>query len=296
MRQSFKTELLKTEDGTVYALYAEADFCAEHEQGVGPIHRAFGCGSVDVDGIARYQPSEASIASGRLFSTGTTKGWSRPEGKKRKNFVLKTLTGVRTDYIRDDVYIDSTPRPASTSFDDRNFAIISFGKDTDDFIDTLVEHAAHCDVAVFMGGAAVNPFGRGGLVVAIPSLCPQNLLDTLYEAHVNKKLLTAASEATGIVQRVEEKQNGRGYQSPFFLYAISPKWSEEIKSTASGPLVTEHDVLYWLNNGKNIFGWYTVEDIDQWLDGHGPVVDDAEMRAAEAEKHDAEKNTRKVGR
>lgn len=281
MRSSFKTQLIKDETGTAFAVYAESDFCAEHEQGLGALYSRLGCGGSELNGINRYRPSMEALASERFFTVGSTKGWSRPEGSRKKTFTLKTLQGVSGGHIADDVFIGDGGDQFKAAFSDRNFALIALDKEAESFIDLLAESAKGGDIAVFMGGGGRgNPFGRGGLVVAIPSLCPRPLLDNLHAVHVDTKRLHDASLATGIVARVKEKADGQGWNSPYFLYAISPSWSEKIASTASGAVETEYDVIYWLNNGKDIYGWFTVEDIEQWLEGHGPIIDADETRKA----------------
>jgi hypothetical protein len=59
-------------------------------------------------------------------------------------------------------------------------------------------------------------------------------------------------------------------------FALSPKWSGEIKSTVNGEINTQFDVIFWLNpmdQHTNNAGWWTVEQLMQWGEGKGPVVE-----------------------
>lgn len=59
-------------------------------------------------------------------------------------------------------------------------------------------------------------------------------------------------------------------------FACSPKWSHEIKSTADGEIKTKYPVIFWLNpmeQDRNSYGWFTVENLELWTQGKGPIVE-----------------------
>ena len=86
------------------------------------------------------------------------------------------------------------------------------------------------------------------------------------DADKDAKRLQKADLKTGVKKKLEKA--GKRY------FACSPKWANEIKSTADGKIETKHDVIYWLNPmEQNIhnFGWYTVEDLEEWIEDKGKV-------------------------
>lgn len=71
------------------------------------------------------------------------------------------------------------------------------------------------------------------------------------------KALTEAALATGIEARL--KAAGRGW------YALSPAWSE-------GPGSPVRFFLNPQNQREHLHGWFSVEDLDAWIRGEGPVM------------------------
>lgn len=107
-----------------------------------------------------------------------------------------------------------------------------------------------------------NPFSNSGLKILIRSAIPQKWEEDWIAAHEDNRKLLAASDATGIKAKL--KENGRGF------YALSPRWISDIKKAKS-----KYDVVYWLNPAeqqKYNFGWFTVEDLEQWAEGTGPIM------------------------
>ncbi|NTF18243.1 hypothetical protein G6L37_07470 [Agrobacterium rubi] len=286
MRLSYRTHLLRTESGLIYGIYSEADFCAEHEDGLGRLYRDMGCGDASIEGIERYQPSATAVELGHFPFLGKNKFWFRDDEDKKKWVTRATFSSRENASMPDGGYIPSSSRDATVYFSENGFLVVSRSDEVDAFLKVLTDHALKRDIAVFMGGFGnSNPFNRGGLVIVIPSLASAEDKETLRAAHENTRLLEVAATRTGIRERVAAKvaatkgASGWAYNSPYNLYAISPSWSETIKSRGDGDILkTAHDVIFFLNNGRGIHGWYTVEELDEWLDGHGKVLEDEKAR------------------
>jgi hypothetical protein len=290
MRLSYRTHLLKTDSDTAYGFYAEADFCAEHEHGLGRLYRDMGCADSTVEGIGRYQPSEEVASSGRFPVLSTGRFWNRDD-KGRKKTVTRALLAsreVNPDYMPEGGYAPRGSSQATTWFSEHGFLVMAQDVETESLINSLHHHAGTRDIAVFMGGGGFNAFSRGGIVIVIPSLVPIEHLESLRASHANARLLEEAAGRTGIRERITEKQQatmcGRWLMdSPYHLYGIKPDWAKSIKSRGEGDaIVTEHEVIFWINSGRGIYGWYTVEELDKWLDGSGPVIRDAQERSKSA--------------
>jgi hypothetical protein len=112
---------------------------------------------------------------------------------------------------------------------------------------------------MWIGGGGV--FQNGGLVLAIASKMPADKKQTMYDLDANHDKLLKASRKTGIEERLQ-KANKK-------YFALSPRWAEKDKE-----LTTKFPVVYWLNPFEqhlNNHGWYTVEQLDQWIEGKGPI-------------------------
>ena len=136
---------------------------------------------------------------------------------------------------------------------------------------TLFKAFQNKDVVVFLGGRS-NPFANSGLSLCIHSCIPQEAKDNAVEADEDNIRMLAAAEATGIEARLKAVQDadtsGRWDKRCSYL-ALSPQWaSESVKER------TEYDVIFWLNphdQKNNNSGWFTVEELDQWIAREGPV-------------------------
>jgi hypothetical protein len=281
MRLSYRTHILRLDDGRPYGLFAEADFCAEHEHGLSRLHQDMGCGDLAIEGIGRYQPSEAAVSSGKVPFTGTASFWYRNEKGRKCQVKRRIFSSRKSSYLPEDGYLPPSSQHAVVSFSDHGFMVVSRTDELDAFLDLLEERAKERDIAVFMGGAAGNgnPFNRGGLVIAIPSLVPEAEKETLRASHENARLLEEAAARTGIRERIDAKMRetssgGWTSNSPYRLYGIKPDWAPGSEART--------EVHFFINNGRGIYGWYTVADLDDWLAGHGKVLEDEKGRKTAA--------------
>jgi hypothetical protein len=96
--------------------------------------------------------------------------------------------------------------------------------------------------------------------------------ETMKEAHEDRKKLEEASEKCGIKQRIDEINNNFSklhpgcFDTPLGYFALSPSWKTNGES--------KHPVMYWLNPRKQDkvnYGWFTVEQLEQWIEGKGPI-------------------------
>jgi hypothetical protein len=84
--------------------------------------------------------------------------------------------------------------------------------------------------------------------------------------------LGVASDKTGIIDRLAKHNAGKDWRDPTKCgyYACKPSWIHE-----ESKYDTKYDVIYFLNPQEQHrcnFGWFTVEQLDQWLAGTGPVI------------------------
>ncbi len=74
-----------------------------------------------------------------------------------------------------------------------------------------------------------------------------------------------------------EELNEIGEEAKKGYYALQPMWASKIKSTKDGEIKTQYPVVFFLNpinQNECNFGWFTVEQLLDWIDGKGPIPKD----------------------
>ena len=109
-----------------------------------------------------------------------------------------------------------------------------------------------------------TPFGTAGLcLIKYSSFSDEEKEEMLQKDHDRKKLM-AAAEKTKIAKKLEKA--GLGY------YALAPQWTDFFKKPS---FQSKYPVIFFLNpkqQDKYNSGWFTVEDLLQWIKGTGPIV------------------------
>jgi hypothetical protein len=272
MRAASKVEIIKADDGAPCGILLGANFCGEHEMGIKNLLRAFRGMPVD----------EANSKRICDFSRIRVKGnpdqilWHEEPG-------LAILAAPRSiQWVGRDVYIPEKPRrkagrkaeseprylPPMTQgrWDDSEFAVATRDPDLIGLLRDLYQALLAGDAVLHLASSD-NPFQPVlGLAIAIESRVPQAAKDQFKAAHEDLYRLQDAAKATGIESRLT--QAGKR------TMALSPAWATSIKSTHRGEIVTSHPVVFFLNpvdQDKANYGWFTVEDLDLWTRGQGPI-------------------------
>jgi hypothetical protein len=265
MRRANQNTAVFCEHGNVLLSFGY-DYCSEHEWGIAGIRSAFGV-SDDKDDltIARFAVTRTPEQGLFLFE-------AKPKGKAKRLYLLGGNVGLH----------DRTPEKYALEHreswaDDEKpealwnerafmFSVPAAGKDAERVRKVHAAIVAH-DALIYLASSG-NPFGGTGLVIVRRSTIPKNLTDQMEEGFRDQKRLREASDATGIVARVEAWGSKRGtWGQPF--YALSPKWMFKDRKASS-----THPVIYWLNptdQQNNNAGWFTVEELEQWMEGKGPI-------------------------
>jgi hypothetical protein len=77
--------------------------------------------------------------------------------------------------------------------------------------------------------------------------------------------LQTAAEKTGIAKKLKKKAG-------LSWYALKPAWRDFFEDPV---YQSEYKVIFFLNpEGQNKYnsGWFTVEELLQWIKGKGPVI------------------------
>jgi hypothetical protein len=256
----------KPHEGSFMGVNLGSDYTAEHEWGVKRLQECLGIDkNSNLMGMERYHVGkvvEGVIAwmeesdEAALIIEEPSK-WNKRE---KINDVSRELT--LSSYSK-------TPDFAA-AWDEKSLGIRVKGAKNIKKLKLVHEALLNNDAAVWLGGGGV--FENAGLVIGIVSLIPKEMKATMKEAHEDRKRLEEASEKCGIKKKINginekfRKDNPRCLQTPLGYYALSPAWKTNGES--------KHPVMYWLNpqqQDKINYGWFTVEQLEEWIEGKGPI-------------------------
>lgn len=224
-----------------------ADFVAEHEWGISDIKGVLG---VPVN--VTMSPELHGI-KGRTVTKFPSKDFFF---QKKKTHTCLTFEANSFNELRGwkNSELDSKPEKLATAWSGRDFGIV-VANEYAGYLQELFEAFQRCDVVIGLGGTT-NPFQNAGLSIAIASRFPKDIDEILKVADEDHRQLLLVVEATGIEKRL--KAAGKRY------FALSPRWKDE----------TKKEVEFWLNpheQDKDNYGWFTVRDLDLWIEGKGKI-------------------------
>jgi len=275
MRRGRNQQEWRADDGTLIALSLGADWVSEHEWGIRGIKRRLGIPDVPIEeqirtgilgrvkGLLMGQDPipvgipARTIQNGDPIIHNLEDGPAEvKEGRKRHQMwgiaLVDGWRGTNWDWTgMRDLWWD--PRaPFLSWWNEGGFAILHSDRGV---VEELVGAFEKGDVAIWVGSS--GPFENGGLIIAIGSRLPEDFLSDAREADLDRLRLYKASQSSGIHRKL--KQAGLEY------WALSPAWQDDEKT----------EIKFWLNprDQKNCnAGWYTLQELELWCQGKGPVV------------------------
>lgn len=254
MRTSHKTELLKNSNNEFCGFFLEADFVAEHERGISGISRLLNCFHENKMGIERRTCQNPIANNISLF-------------QNKNKWCLLVTREYNHSYLK-----DTKNTHTHSKWDSDSFMVVS---DSLKELELLQKEMVNNNVAVFIGGNSGNPFSKGGLTVVIVDRLDKEHKDKMLAGDKDTAKLKAAADATGIKQKIDKineyyYSTQIGYEPPCGYFALSPRW---INKSLVGQ--SKYSVMFWLNpqeQQKNNYGWFTVEDLEDWIHQKGKVV------------------------
>jgi len=274
MRRAMDQVWLEEPNSPFYGICLGADFTAEHEHGIDKLKQDLGIPKNDlaVYGIAKRQMTCVPENRTLFYKEGDTSMFLY--GRYVQDFP-KTIAEVKKR-LCNELLISNQKLKLGTAWDEGSFGIIVEGQRNQTCLEELHSAFLQKRVALWFGGG--QTFGNPGLCVGIVDAIPQEHLDALYESDKKYHGLIMESERIGIVQRIDELnrlyQEGKKWSimdAPFGYYALSPKWFE---GGTHNKRKSQYKVMYWLNpmNQNRVnYGYFTVEELEQWLQGKGPI-------------------------
>lgn len=259
---TFDNGILKAPDGTVIGIALGADYCAEHEWGIEELKHIFG---ITEKGYGIERRTITKVPTEVKNGWGDTKSYVRLIDTK-KNLILLVYQHANDETF--DIKNHLIHRPPKsyygdrliTAWDGKSFGISAATKEDREALMAIYDAMMRKDLAIWTGGGGI--FKNPGLVLAIASLVPADNAQILYDADVDREKLEKAVIKTGIVKKLERAE--------LEYLALSPKWASSI----SGDGETKYSVVFWLNPmDQRLYnhGWFTVEQLEQWIKGEGPI-------------------------
>lgn len=238
-------------DDKLLGLHLGADYVAEHEWGIAGIRKGFGIDHPStVKGLDARKVTIVPDENLRLSDDRTRLVYSETWQYGGNHFASKELEFQR-----------SSPDLAC-AWGERSFGIRVQGARYKLHLLDLFAAFLQKDIAIWLGGR-LGLLANAGLNIMIARRVPEEDRKRMLAADVDNEALRQAAAATGI----EAKLKAAGEKHRFF--ALSPRWRHE-----NEPRRTKHKVMFWLNpydQQNNDAGWYTVEELEAWLIGRGPV-------------------------
>jgi len=285
MRRGRDGEVWKDEEGKLIAVNLGADFCAEHEWGIKGIRSKLkipekpdvDLGRSALDFIKNFfgvkQPVGLETRTMRSGLELVTNLGEKPvsytstdyKTKKKTTFKFWGITTYKpwsgsVDWKGYVEWYDPEREPFISQWDEGHFMILSQDKD---LIQELYDAFKEGDIAVWIGGS--GPFKNGGLTLAIASRLPQDFRDEMSSVDRDQLEIKKSAFETGIHKKLKEADKK--------YFALSPRWKDKDKK----------EVVFWLNpydQQNNNFGWYSANDLEEWIEGKGPIPKNKKKQGA----------------
>lgn len=294
MRRGEHNKGVIRENDAFYAISLGADFTAEHEWGIRGIQSRLGINDDEkILGIRRRRISDGSrvhYVEGDKYVLLFCDGYHTPD-ELAKNYSPDKLDrmvkeakhypfdsdglSVGKKYDRSGSHIDPDWE-FTGAWCENSFGILASKEKLGKEMRQLKEAFDKNDVAIWVGGSAFG-FDNGGLVISIESKVPKDKKKQMLDHDKDRRDLKKAAEKTGIKKKIdkvnEDYKKAHPHEAAAFLHApcsymaLSPAWIGE-------GFESKHPVMFWLNPNdqqNNGWGWYTVEDLELWIEGKGPI-------------------------
>jgi hypothetical protein len=259
-------EVRKGADGNplLLGVNLSSDFCAEHEWGIKDTKEALGIPG-DVPGIYGLKRRQITRRpEGLMWTKFTSKyfvsSWDVERGiaKKKGNVTLHNEGFVFHDwYYRepDKLALNSELSGVGLrgAWSEDDFAAISSKSEEIVALKEIFAEFEKLNIALCFSGA-LPVFDNPGLVFAIADRLPQTVLEDWDKYDRDQEQIKKEFAATGIEKLL--KETGKTY------YALSPRRRED------------GSLWYWLNpmeQQKNNYGWFVLEDLQAWARDEGPI-------------------------
>jgi len=243
-------------DGEFVGVSLGLDYAAEHECGIKDIRSDFGITKSTIEkrmlGIKTIEVPLFGVAIRTIHKNPTS-------FFEKDGMYILGYTGGNPEFLKSLFKTEKTRLKMSKEgfvglWDSRSFALVSKDKDR---MEALRDAFAENNMAIFLGTSEALNSGDG-LNLCIVSKMPRKVLNDMDESDRKAHQLRIDVDKLGIEDRLLKAKKR--------YYALSP--------TRRGDRIK-----FWLNPCEHQlynYGWYTVEELDQWIANEGPVMKEGE--------------------
>jgi len=242
--------LIRDEQENLIGVNLGWDFTAEHEWGIATIKRMLG-----IEGKG-YGANRHLISKPEAIEFGSKminkKKWGTISPRKKHEYSRDANEFLPKETSRGVV---------EAAWSGENFVVAIADKDAYAAIMKAIQEGDAILTIDLLFASESNPFSRSGLKILIRSAIPKDWDEAWIEAHKNQERIQKAKDDTGIADRLAKADKR--------YFALSPRWTPENKKAE-----TKHPVIFWLNPSEQDtvnFGYFTVEELDQWIRNEGPI-------------------------
>ncbi len=265
------------------------DYCAEHEWGIEDLKRICGIpeGSKKNMGIKCRTITKVPNFSFREETHKKKKfgvlytGYKYNTQEETDKYIPRDLEHYKDNLIFHEKWNNEHPNPnrevndnITTAWDGGSFGVAVMGDKEVEYLKELKTAIENKNLTIAITNLrAINPFAGSSLCLLITDRIPQEAVDSMYAADKEYYDRVDYEEKIGMKKIIEKYGNKNGYNGLHYFMACSPKWinygDAEQREKRKKELNTKFDIQYWINysDDDNNFGWYTVEQIKEWLTG-----------------------------
>ena len=248
MRKGFEASFVMDE-GNLVGVNFGSDFCAEHEWGISDIRSAFGIESdkIGLDALrVRSVPGDSEF---RWIKLNGGEGFIFDDDYSVISAIQSNKSSVLEFHGDNDVL--------SAAWSGNDFAVIASDEDGKRNLKTIFDAINARDAAILVAGSN-NPFGNGGLTILIASKIPAEVVKGWRDRDLEARNIREEwNEEAGTLEE-DLRAAGRGW---FSLFRRIIRSEDGVLRTWLNPMEQRH------NNA----GWFSVEDLRQWINGKGPI-------------------------
>lgn len=244
-----------------YGISLGYDYCAEHEWGIERMRNKFGIDThkMGVDG--------RTITKGEVIF------------KEDEDLCVLTSYkpyGLKDDYTAKDILaydITSFINDIRTAWNESDFCIATKKKDLFKYIKELYDAFQNKNITITFLSPVIPAFENASLSILIRDRLPKEVTDQMWLADKKSADLIEYEKKIGVTKLKEDTRDG--YKSEKYFMACSPRWIDyedpENRKKEKKQWGTKYDILFWVNysDDDDNYGWYTAEDIIEWLSTPG---------------------------
>lgn len=299
MRRASQSNGLIVDNDKFIGIALGFDFCAEHEWGIADLKRM--CGMPDASRknmgvsnrtITKVPPivfkeevvtrGTKNLLKGKYAILFTGREWRTEE--ENADYLPHDFKNWKQDLKWNAEWNAKHPDTRGdkdniiTAWDGGSFGVAVFGEKEVEWLKELKAAIEEKRLTIAVANLrAKNPFAGSSLCLLITDRIPKETLDAMYMGDKEYFDREDYEEKIGM-KKIIQKNKGRHGELHYFM-ACSPKWinyhDEKAREEEKKKYNTKYDIMYWINysDDDNNYGWYTVEEIREWLTGNKRLVE-----------------------